>query len=300
MTVAAYTPASGYKAYPPYINARIDGDAVVVTVRGEEDLTGEHPQCGVTASMRVPLASFTEAMALLLPVAPVAPAGSDDCCPLCSGDCAGANPPVLDCPLAARAQPPGGEAVALNLRPKVLAFAVLMEAKLRENDWKGGWQKDSAAGLMKRLREEAEELAGAVAGPWTGNISWKRLTANEAADVANFAMMVADVCGGLPDAICDGLAHPTEPAARDGGEARFAACYENGAHPDCHRCYRGEVPNMSDDSGLWVEMGAVAGGANEHGLRGRVELIEHHPDGRTVRREYVATDSPARAAGGEK
>ena len=73
---------------------------------------------------------------------------------------------------------------------------------------------------------------------------------------------------------------------------RFAECYENGAHPNCHRCYRGEVPNMADDSGFWVEMGAVAGGANEHGLRGWIEMIEHHPDGREVRREYVATDSP--------
>lgn len=61
---------------------------------------------------------------------------------------------------------------------------------------------------------------------------------------------------------------------------------------ECPACYRGEVFGLSLDDGFWVEMGAVAGGANEHGANGWIELIEHYPDGRNVRREYVAKDSP--------
>ena len=60
----------------------------------------------------------------------------------------------------------------------------------------------------------------------------------------------------------------------------------------CPACYRGEVFGLSTDDGFWVEMGSSAGGANPHGMNGWIELIEHHPDGRNVRREYIATDSP--------
>lgn len=60
----------------------------------------------------------------------------------------------------------------------------------------------------------------------------------------------------------------------------------------CPACYRGEVFGLATDDGFWVEMGASAGGAHEHGMNGWLELIEHHPDGTEKRREYVATDSP--------
>lgn len=60
----------------------------------------------------------------------------------------------------------------------------------------------------------------------------------------------------------------------------------------CPACCRGEVFGLSTDDGFWVEMGASAGGAHEHGMNGWLELIEHHPDGTEKRREYVATDSP--------
>lgn len=104
---------------------------------------------------------------------------------------------------AATHLPRGGRTDALGLRPKVLAFAHLMEAKLRENDYKGGWQKDKPSALLKRLREEADELDAAIQPGTRGDIGpWRGLVGNEAADVANFAMMVADVCGGLDDTIC--------------------------------------------------------------------------------------------------
>lgn len=60
----------------------------------------------------------------------------------------------------------------------------------------------------------------------------------------------------------------------------------------CPACYRGEVFGLATDDGFWVEMGASAGGAHEHGMNGWLELIEHNPDGTEKRREYVATDSP--------
>lgn len=76
------------------------------------------------------------------------------------------------------------------LRPEVLAFARLMERQLRANDHKPGWKNDTPVALMRRLEEEAQELNGAL--------GWSPVeVALEAADVANFAMMIADVCGCL-------------------------------------------------------------------------------------------------------
>jgi hypothetical protein len=74
---------------------------------------------------------------------------------------------------------------ALNMRPEVLAFAWLMEDKLRQNDHKGGWKECSFDYLMHRLVQEQDELL-------------KQPHISEAVDVANFAMMIADV-------ICQGL-----------------------------------------------------------------------------------------------
>lgn len=80
------------------------------------------------------------------------------------------------------------------LRPEVLAFAQAMEAKLREHDGDrgaAGWRRDSTSALLRRLREEVEELA--LVGPFTCVDE----VLGEAADVGNFAMMIADVCGVL-------------------------------------------------------------------------------------------------------
>ncbi|MGE3624103.1 MAG: hypothetical protein AB7H77_09590 [Bdellovibrionales bacterium] len=78
-------------------------------------------------------------------------------------------------------------ASAFFLRPEVLAFAEEMEAKLRWHDNKGGWQNCSHADLLERLREETGELQAAVDGKCAASIIVK-----ECADVANFAMMIAD------------------------------------------------------------------------------------------------------------
>lgn len=105
----------------------------------------------------------------------------------------------------------------LELRPEVLAFAQLMEAKLRANDHKPGWKNDDPNALCDRVHEEALELAEATAGyGLSRSYAWNfeglqteeaylnklatvcERVGHEAADVANMAMMVADACGALP------------------------------------------------------------------------------------------------------
>ena len=78
------------------------------------------------------------------------------------------------------------------LRPEVVAFARLMEDRLRANEHKGGWKGCNTNWLMGRLREEAKELQAIFDQGMGGDVG------HEAADVANFAMMVADKHGAIP------------------------------------------------------------------------------------------------------
>lgn len=75
----------------------------------------------------------------------------------------------------------------MNLRPEVQAFAEAMERRLQANDHKPGWKHDTVLSLQVRLDEEVAELDEAVHGTAT-----KERILDEAADVANFAMMIAD------------------------------------------------------------------------------------------------------------
>jgi NTP pyrophosphatase (non-canonical NTP hydrolase) len=77
----------------------------------------------------------------------------------------------------------------MERRPEVEWFADAMEAALRANDHKPGWKNDDPWALQARLFEEAKELQRAVREREGAEKILK-----EAADVANFAMMVADVC----------------------------------------------------------------------------------------------------------
>lgn len=93
-----------------------------------------------------------------------------------------------------------GLAAAFDVRPSVRVFALLMEEKLRENDHKGCWQGDTAGGLFSRLMEEAGELREALAAWRAGSaVADIVLVGREAADVANFALMLADNCGALDE-----------------------------------------------------------------------------------------------------
>lgn len=75
----------------------------------------------------------------------------------------------------------------LVVRESVKRFAVLMETKLRKNDYKSHWSKESFTYLFGRLDEEMKELQ-AVSSVKT---DYKRIT-DEAIDVANFLMMIVD------------------------------------------------------------------------------------------------------------
>lgn len=97
------------------------------------------------------------------------------------------------------------------MRPAVKWFAQQMETKLRENDHKGGWMDCDYLWLIKRLKDEVEELErelhptpcncrGFADCDHMTSRAWfrpnKERTKREAADVANFAMMIATVVSG--------------------------------------------------------------------------------------------------------
>jgi len=75
--------------------------------------------------------------------------------------------------------------------PHVLRFAKVMEHKLALNRHKGdreGWSSSDVFSLLDRLDEEVEELNDSIG---INSIPAAKVIV-EAADVANFAMMIAD------------------------------------------------------------------------------------------------------------
>lgn len=74
-----------------------------------------------------------------------------------------------------------------EVRPELQWFAKQMESKLRKNDHKLHWSQINTGYLTARLYQEYQELLEAIRdGKPPVEI------AEEAADVANFAMMIAD------------------------------------------------------------------------------------------------------------
>ena len=78
----------------------------------------------------------------------------------------------------------------IGLRDELAWFAQEMEQQLRRNDHKGGWDSLSFPRMLQRLKQETKELELAIAkakktGKW-GDV------VGEAADVANFSMMIAE------------------------------------------------------------------------------------------------------------
>lgn len=73
-----------------------------------------------------------------------------------------------------------------NIREAVKKFTVHMENKLRKNDHKGGWNEWNSDDLFDLLLEEKNELEEAL------DIGDPYDIIDECADVANFAMMIAD------------------------------------------------------------------------------------------------------------
>ena len=71
------------------------------------------------------------------------------------------------------------------MRKEMALFIEAMEFKLKLNDHKGGWEEVSIPHLLDKLRGEVQELEKAIKDEPGMNIMF------EAADVANFAMMIA-------------------------------------------------------------------------------------------------------------
>ncbi len=67
-------------------------------------------------------------------------------------------------------------------------FAGVMQLKLEYNQSKGGWIGCTDTYLKRRLNTEVKELYRAMKNPKSNGDD----IAREAADVANFAMMIAD------------------------------------------------------------------------------------------------------------
>ena len=86
-----------------------------------------------------------------------------------------------------------------NIREQVRWFSEQMESILRANDDKGGWEGCSADYLLSRMQEELEEMIEKAS-----EIGWDVFMCvradkekiddliRECADIANFAMMIAD------------------------------------------------------------------------------------------------------------
>lgn len=69
---------------------------------------------------------------------------------------------------------------------EVTAFADAMLRELEINAHKGGWEHESVGWLLRRMKQEVRELDRALKkGAPMGDVI------SEAADVANFAMMIA-------------------------------------------------------------------------------------------------------------
>jgi len=87
------------------------------------------------------------------------------------------------------------------MRTEIQKFSEIMNNRLVQRQEKYGgdtWKEASINGLFQHLESEVKELAEALDyGSGDSNITRKAVIAREAADVANMAMMIVDVCGGL-------------------------------------------------------------------------------------------------------
>jgi hypothetical protein len=79
------------------------------------------------------------------------------------------------------------------VRPEVAAFAIEMEAVLRENDHKSGWDDMSAHHLFNRIKQEYEELQREyilACQSYPLDVHRVQRMRAESIDVANFCMFL--------------------------------------------------------------------------------------------------------------
>lgn len=85
-------------------------------------------------------------------------------------------------------------------RPLVIEFAKVMEQKLACNEHKESWENLPVLWFLDRIEEELRELREALFHETPNHVSL------EAADVANFLMMLASVYGDIGTTIDRGFA----------------------------------------------------------------------------------------------
>lgn len=72
------------------------------------------------------------------------------------------------------------------IRPEVYKFALLMEARLKRNDHRGGWGNSKPGYFHERIQANLVDL-----GTHRANSDWEAYR-RTCADIGNFAMMLAD------------------------------------------------------------------------------------------------------------
>jgi hypothetical protein len=125
-------------------------------------------------------------------------------------------------------------------RLDVVKFADAMERKLRANDHKSHWTNEGFDGLdhlLGRIREELEELSSVAGVQHRG----EPIVLDEAADVANFAMMIADVCDSLHG-------HASAKPAESDLDRRMAGVFLDAKPAKCARC--GGSGTLTDAAGI--------------------------------------------------
>ncbi len=83
------------------------------------------------------------------------------------------------------------------MRPEVKRFAELMEAKLKENDFKGGWQNDTSGELYSKLARQFEKIGICTS---TSNV---KIVREICVNIANYAMMMTDNVETKTNLICE-------------------------------------------------------------------------------------------------
>lgn len=88
----------------------------------------------------------------------------------------------------------------MEMRPALKVFATRMEEELKKNDFRGTWKNEDPRSMMAKLWDEVYDLDTQLDKYNHGEGDPEQIL-KEAADVANYAMFVADVClasiGGL-------------------------------------------------------------------------------------------------------
>ena len=80
----------------------------------------------------------------------------------------------------------------MKIRECLKIFAGAMEVQLRANEWRGGWDVESFGNMLAALDKQRQQLKLAIKHLSQGKVKPEELV-RRAADVANYAMIVAEI-----------------------------------------------------------------------------------------------------------